>query len=418
MDTKFLHVADIHLDSPLAHLRKLDPAAATRLQAASRTALERVVATAIENSVSAVVVAGDLFDAPVEDASAGIWVESQFRKLVRAEIPVILIRGNHDALSNARRVIDWSDGVHELSSCDAESIRLDAAGLAVHGQSFGNRVVADDIASQYPDAIPGLFNIGVLHTSLAGNPNHDTYAPTSISVLESKGYDYWALGHIHARSEKSLSDKCYVGYSGITQGRHIRETGSKGCHLVSIQDGQLSSVEFVPTDSLRWYELVVELDNASSLGDIEELVIAAAESHRVDNPDVELAVRVRLSGATPVHAELTSPGVTTELSNLLSDRLSELGPVWLEKIKISTRPLTTFDADALVRPLGYIERVATQLKTSDVAREGLEKDLDDLMRKARGELQDSGLSIEDDELAEIVSQAEDLLVARLTKEVQ
>ncbi len=418
MDTKFLHVADIHLDSPLDHLRKLDPAAAARLRTASRTALERVVALAIENNVAAVVIAGDLFDAPVEDASAGIWVESQLRKLVRAKIPVVLIRGNHDALSNARRVINWADGIHELSSTAAESIRLDNAGLAIHGQSFGNRAVTEDIASSYPDAIPGLFNIGVLHTSLAGNPNHDTYAPTSIPVLESKGYDYWALGHIHARSDSSLSSKCYVGYSGITQGRHVRETGPKGCHLVSVTDGQLQSVQFVPTDSLRWYELVVELDTASSLGDIEDLVLSAAESRQADNPDVELAFRVRLTGATSVHAELTTPGVVSELSDLLGSRLSQLGPMWMEKVKLATRPLTTFDADALVRPLGYIERVAAQLKTSDVAREALEKDLDELLRKASGELQGSGMSFDDDELSEIVSQAEDLLVARLTKEVQ
>lgn len=416
METKFLHVADLHLDSPIAHIQNLDPGTAQRLRTASRQALQRVVALALQHSVAAVVIAGDLFDAPVEDASAGIWVESQFRKLVRANIPIILIRGNHDALSNAARVINWADGIHELSSRRAETIRLDDAGLAIHGQSFGNRAVTEDIASGYPAPITGLFNIGVLHTSLAGNPQHDTYAPTSISVLDSKSYDYWALGHIHGRSEESLSRRCYVGYSGITQGRHVRETGPKGCQVVTVRDGELQSVEFHATDSLRWYEIEIDLESAENLGDIEELVMEAAASRLHGDQGVELAFRIRLVGPTQVHAELTSPGVVAELSDLIGQRLSESGPIWLEKIKLSTRPLTTFDADALVRPLGYIERVAQQLRTSDVARENLSAELADLLKKAGGELQESDLTFEDGALQEVVSAAEDLLVARLTKE--
>lgn len=416
MEKKFLHVADLHLDSPLAHIQTLDADTAQRLRAASRQALQRVVSLAVEQNVSAVVIAGDLFDAPVEDASAGIWVESQFRKLVRANIPVILIRGNHDALSNAARVINWADGIHELSSQQAETIRLDEAGLAIHGQSFGNRAVTEDIASSYPTPIAGLFNIGVLHTSLAGNPQHDTYAPTSIDVLDSKGYDYWALGHIHGRSEESLSQRCYVGYSGITQGRHVRETGPKGCQIVTVRDGELLSVDFHTTDSLRWYEIEIDLESAESLGDIEELVMEAATVKLHCDRGVELAFRVRLVGSTRVHAELTSPGVVAELSDLIGQRMAESGPMWLEKIKLATRPLTTFDADALVRPLGYIERVAGQIRTSDVARENLSAELADLLKKAGGELQESELTFEGDALQEIVSAAEDLLVARLTKE--
>ena len=191
---RFLHAADVHLDSPLCSLRSLDEKTAGQLHRASRRSLEVIVQTALEHKVAAVVFAGDLFDGPVKDAGAGLWVESQLKRLVRENIAVVLIRGNHDAVSNAQRVIRWSDGIHELSSDAPQTIRLDDARLAIHGQSFGARAESTDLAAAYPSAVMGYFNIGLLHTSLVGSSQHDSYAPTSIGLLESKGYQYWALG--------------------------------------------------------------------------------------------------------------------------------------------------------------------------------------------------------------------------------
>ncbi len=113
-DFRFIHAADIHLDSPLDHLRSLDEATAKLVATASRRSVERLVATALQQQVAAVIIAGDLFDGPVRDASAALWVDSQFRKLAAAGIDVVLIRGNHDALSNASRSVKWSTGVIEL----------------------------------------------------------------------------------------------------------------------------------------------------------------------------------------------------------------------------------------------------------------------------------------------------------------
>ncbi len=260
---RFLHAADVHLDSPLCSLRNLDEVTASQLHRASRRSLERIVQVAIEKKVAALVIAGDLFDGPVRDAGAGLWVESLFKRLVREGIAVVLIRGNHDAVSNASRVTNWPEGIFELSSEAAHTVQLDAARLAIHGQSFGARAESKDLAQSYPQAVMGYFNIGLLHTSLAGSSQHDSYAPTSIDLLESKGYQYWALGHIHQRTEQSLSKKCWIGYSGNTQGRHVRECGAKGCYLVHVEDNHLEKMEFIPTDSVRWHLVTVDLQEQS-----------------------------------------------------------------------------------------------------------------------------------------------------------
>ncbi len=157
------------------------------------------------------------------------------RSLDRQSIPqtdfggveVVLIRGNHDSLSNASRTVKWSNGVIQLGAEKATSHLIDRCGLAIHGQSFGARAVYENIAATYPEAQSGYFNVGMLHTSLVGATAHEPYAPTTVDVLEGRGYDYWALGHIHLRTTTSLSDRCWVGFSGNTQGRHVRESGPK-----------------------------------------------------------------------------------------------------------------------------------------------------------------------------------------------
>ncbi len=419
---RFLHAADVHLDSPLCSLRSLDEATAGQLHRASRRSFETIVQTAITQRVSAVLFAGDLFDGPVKDAGAGLWVESQLKRLVREKIAVVLIRGNHDAVSNAQRVIHWTEGIHELSSESPQTILLDDARLAIHGQSFGARAESTDLAAAYPSAVMGYFNIGLLHTSLSGSSQHDCYAPTSIGLLESKGYHYWALGHIHQRTEESLSDKCWIGYSGNTQGRHIRESGAKGCYLVSIEDNHIENMEFVPTDSLRWQLLSVDLQSAKRLSDIEDLVEDALNPllEATRNDGVALAVRLHLEGSTPLHAELTQPSTLERLTEALATRIHEYGDVWLESIKVRTHPAKLTTHADLDVPLKYLSLIADEVREDAKVQKEMWKELEELLKRVRVELSEVDWPLlreadRDTELSNLLSQAEDLLVSRLVR---
>lgn len=422
---RFLHAADVHLDSPLCSLRSLDEQTAGKLHRASRRALETIVQTAIDRQVAAVVIAGDLFDGPVKDAGAGLWVESQFKRLVREKIPVVLIRGNHDAISNAHRVSRWPAGIVELASDRPQSICFKDSHLAIHGQSFEARAETKDLAADYPSAIAGYFNIGLLHTSLSGSSQHDCYAPTSVPVLESKGYQYWALGHIHQRTEQSLSSRCWVGYSGNTQGRHVRETGAKGCYVVEVVDNQLERMEFVPTDSLRWHILPVDLQHIERLSDIEDCVQDSlcslmAQLQGVQVGDVPLAIRLHLQGSTVQHAELTQPDVLARLNDTLASNMHQSGNVWLESVKVRTHPGKLVSSADLDLPLKYLTQVADELREDPALRKELWRELDELMKKARVELAEVNWPLladatRDHELVGLLGQAEDLLISRLVK---
>ena len=416
-DFRFIHAADIHLDSPLDHLRSLDAATARRVAAASRRSVETIVATAIEHQVAALIIAGDLFDGPVRDASAALWIDSQFRKLRTAGIDVVLIRGNHDALSNACRSVKWSTGVYQLGADKATTHVIDSCGLAVHGQSFAARAVLENIAAAYPEAFDGYFNVGVLHTSLSGNSGHDTYAPTSVDVLDGRGFDYWALGHIHQRTVESLSSRCWVGFSGNTQGRHVRECGPKGCNLVHVRDRQVERVEFIATDTVRWYEIPVDVSELDMLVDLSDLVCGACEGLLNDQAGRQLAVRVRLTGASKLHTLLADSIARERISETLSSKLRDLGSMWLESIRVETRtPRSAQQRPDLELPLGTLREIASDIQSEPALQKQLLKSLEELGRKARGALSATDWQLWNEtgqagEFTRLLGQAEQLLEA-------
>lgn len=415
--TSFIHVADVHLDSPLHKIRRLDPSAAKRLHQATRQSFAGVVDLALRRQVAAVVIAGDLFDGPVRDAGAALWVESQFKRLVQAGIQVVLIRGNHDSLSGAGKVASWPQGVCEFGSQSPSTHIVESAGLAIHGQSFGSHMETADLAAHYPAPRPGYFNIGLLHTSLAGGEGHDTYAPTSTTVLENAGYDYWALGHIHNRNVESLAEQCFVGYSGNTQGRSIRETGPKGCYWVELEDGRLTHQEFVPTHSLQWEHVQLDVSQLDYLRDIEDSMVGALTPLLDDAAVSAMAVRVSLVGPTGLHAELSRPGTLAALTDRLAEKISEVGDVWLESVRLRSLPLPADANENALLPLKYLSRVGEAARKDALLRQELEASLEELLKKARKELQEyDGASASQDSdrrFESYLAAAENMLASRL-----
>ncbi len=262
---KFLHAADIHLDSPLTGLSSLGavPEAVTRH--CTRRAFANLIDLAIAHDVAFVIIAGDLYDADWRDYSTGLFFAGEMRRLAR---PCFLIRGNHDARSVITKSLVPPPNVFEFSSRRAETQLLEELGVALHGRSFPDRAVPEDLSALYPDPLPGRLNIGILHTSAEDPGEHASYAPCRIPGLIAKGYDYWALGHIHQRQDLHPPGSPWIVFPGNIQGRHVRETGAKGCTLVDVQDGRITGLEHRETDVLRWASIVVPLDGAETMAEI------------------------------------------------------------------------------------------------------------------------------------------------------
>jgi DNA repair exonuclease SbcCD nuclease subunit len=191
-----------------------------------------------------------------------------------------------------------------LSSRKVETIRLDELAVAIHGRSFGTQHVDENLAVGFAVAEKGFFNIGLLHTSLDGREGHAVYAPCSADDLRSKGYQYWALGHIH--KQEFVSEDPWIVFPGCIQGRHIREAGAKGCVLVTVEDGAVSAVEKCPLDVLRWVGCSVDLTEATEMREVIELARKSIENQRASADGRPIAMRIRFEGATSISDELSA----------------------------------------------------------------------------------------------------------------
>lgn len=393
----FLHAADLHLGSPLTGLALKDAGVAARFAAASREAFTALVGRAIEEGVAFAVIAGDVYDGDWKDTAIGLFFNREVSRLVRAGIPVVMVRGNHDAESEITRAVPLPEEVVTFPSRKADTILLDRFGVAIHGRSFGERAAAENFALGYPAPVSGRFNIGVLHTSCEGNAEHATYAPCTVAELVGRGYDYWALGHVHEHAV--LHRDPWIVYPGNLQGRSVRECGPKGAVLVDVDDGRVAAVRPLVVDRARWLHVTVALDGIEEREAVGATVAAALEAPLAGTEGRPTALRVTLAGATPL-AGILAAGLA-DLRDDVVARAQHLHPdVWLEKLKLALRPPATpaaelpagldteallagldGDADLRRRAAEIVERVRGKLP-SGVAAEGLD-DLDALLGEAR-----------------------------------
>ena len=382
---RFIHAADVHLDSPLRGLERYEGAPVEEIRGATRRAFDNLVRLAIDEAVDCVLIAGDLYDGDWKDYNTGLYFVDRMRRLEAAGIPVLIVAGNHDAASQITRQLRLPDNVRLLATARPETIRLDHLDLAVHGQGFARREVTEDLSRAYPPADPDRFNVGLLHTCLDGKPGHEPYAPCSLDGLRGKGYQYWALGHVHAR--EVVSREPWIVFPGNIQGRHIRETGAKGCTLVTVEEGEVATLEARELDVLRWRTCQLDIAGCDDLDEVYDRVRLALQQ-AVDEADGRaLAVRLILHGSSRLHAPLRSDSHRWEQEyRALASGLGGAG-VWLEKIVLDTREAARLD-ELLQRDdaLGGLLRTVQAMQADDGRLASLGEELAALKQKLPAEL--------------------------------
>lgn len=415
---RFLHTADIHLDSPLRGLAGQQGNAAARVRTATREALDTLVGLAIEEKVDFLIIAGDLYDGDWRDYKTGLFFAAQMGRLNKQGIPVYLLHGNHDAESQITRRLDLPDNVHVFGARKPETFALTELNVVLHGQSFRQRDVTDNLVPDYPSPVAGAFNIGVLHTGLGGMGGHKNYAPCALDDLTNKGYDYWALGHVHQAIV--LHEMPHVVFPGNLQGRHARETGAKGANLVSVEDGDIVELTTVPCDVVRWAVLTVSSENAENVGDVIDRIHDAVESAVTEADGRLLACRIVLQGRTAVHDQL----IASEDRMLAEARAGALGlgdeVAWVEKVVINTQP--EVDAETLAEredAIGELQRLLQEATGDDALLAQIEGDIGKLVRQlpheVRGGIDDSVLKAAvDGEYGALIGEVSPYLSARLT----
>jgi DNA repair exonuclease SbcCD nuclease subunit len=366
------------------------------------------------DQVDFVIIAGDLYDVGLKSFGSALFFNRQMTRLKEAGIDVYLIHGNHDAASKLIKQLRPPANVHVFRSNEPQTFRRDVLHLpvAIHGQSFATPEVTDDLAANYPPPIANAFNIGVLHTNLSGISEHANYAPCSLDTLRNKGYQYWALGHVHNR-QIFCSDP-YIVFPGNIQGRHGKEPGEKSCELVTVSDAGAVSIETIPTSVLLWSEVEIDASDCQTVDDLYDKLPALFGKLVSGSHERVTALRVRIAGSSEAHTELNRDPevVRNEVMSLASEFGN--GLLWIERVQVATA--APINPQALLTrddPVGEVMRALAALR-EDPPRAADWEGIAELKKRLPKEGADDADPIVLDvrALATAIDEAEALLLAR------
>lgn len=374
---RFLHVADVHLDTSFSGRSEKVRA---RLRQASREAFRRAVDLAIREDVHALLIAGDLFDGDRLSFQTERFLLEQAQRLGDHHITLVYATGNHDPGSpeSGPRPLAWPATVRLASDRTPQRFQIQDHGQNPVGYvtAIGHDTerVADDLSRLLPMPAGELPEVALLHTqvhSSDGAENHHSYAPSELTWLRHAGYDYWALGHVHVRQE--LSDDPPIWYSGSLQGKTHTDRGARGALLVDLSDRADPAVAFRSLAPVRWDTIVVDhLDDVTSLDGLERRVAttwAAARSVDPTPTGTEWMVRVVLSGPSPLWSELR----TIEDQEVLASELrAELGALEVAVVADAVHPVIPIAEHRLrTDVLGEALRLTEAVRTGDSSIEHL-----------------------------------------------
>ncbi len=379
---KFIHAADLHLDSPFRGLRAASPALAEALQGATFAAFDRLVQLCLDQRADFLLVAGDVFNSSERSLAAQLRFRDGLRRLDQGGVRAFVVHGNHDPLDGGwSRTMDWPGNVTLFPGdrVEAAAVLKDGREAArVLGISFPTREVRECLVPRFPER-PALeetpFAIGLMHANLDSDTAHAPYAPCTRGQLAGKGYDYWALGHVHTRRTVELDGRGLAVYPGNCQGLHPGEGGPRGAMVVSVGDSGRVEQCFEPLDSLRWLGLELDLSALESPAALLEAAGRLIEAAVAEHPGRQLCLRLGLTGRGPLHRELSRGVLRGELEGELRERWAGSSPlVWVERVEDCSRPAVDLER----RKMGE-DFLGALLREFDELKQGRPKEREELL---------------------------------------
>jgi len=346
MKIRFIHTADLHLETPFKGLSDNNEGLANKLKDATFNAFRNIVNVCISRRVDFLVIAGDIFDNEIKSIQAQLRFISELKRLSDHHIPVYFNCGNHDFLDSWSPSLHMPPGIYRFGkNLECFTYQRDGMVIAdIYGISFAKKEVKENLASRYKMGDhPSPFSIAVLHGTIGPAGAHHNYAPFELGDIRSESFDYWALGHIHNKSIVYDAHPMVI-YPGNPQGRDFGETGAKGCFLVDIEGGQIPQIEFIPVQTIRFEKIAIDISGIDDITLISQKVPEAFPSIEDYDATVSIILRIRFTGRTGLHAQLNKPGASEDLRNALNeDQLTEDPFLWVAQIDIDTRPDINLD---------------------------------------------------------------------------
>ncbi|PNH17717.1 metallophosphoesterase family protein [Lactobacillus iners] len=261
---KFLHIADVHLDSPFLGLSFLPSELFCQIKNAIQLSFEKAVNFAIDHDVDLVLLAGDTFDSTHPTPQSKIFFANQIKRLVDRQIQVVMVLGNHDysqiddLLLNESpyfKIIGSNEQIEQVDFMTKSQYKYRVVGF-----SYQHNHITEDIIAKYPPKSTSIYTIGLAHAGMKqSSVDQNNYAPFTLNEVKNLNYDYFALGHIHLR--QVLSQEPWIVYSGNLQGRHVNEKDAKGFYFGQVDEqSQNTQLQFIDVSPIVWQTVDLTLD--------------------------------------------------------------------------------------------------------------------------------------------------------------
>lgn len=357
MAFRFVHSADIHLDSPLRSLALRDKDLAALIGTATRAALTAIVDLCLAERVDALILAGDLYDGEQTSMKTALFLAAEMARLHKAGIRVFIVRGNHDAASRITTELTLPDNVTVFGAkpgmVELQRNRTQTP-VAIHGLSFAKPHAPESLLPGYGAPVPGAVNIGILHTSLDGSPGHSLYAPCTVADLDATGFRYWALGHIHKRAVHQRA--ATVVMPGMPQGRDINESGAKSATLVTVADDGTIHLEERITALAQFERVTLDATGITEWVALAGAVGKALGAARDKAAAPHLVARLAITGATPLAWRMRQDADL--LKGEADHQAAIAGSTFVEKLALAVTPpglAAATSADPLVELRRLVE---------------------------------------------------------------
>lgn len=339
---KFIHCADLHLDSPFQGLTTKEPSLADKFKHSTNEAFVRIIDLCLAEEVDFFTIGGDTFDGADRSLCAQILLRDQFERLHKADIPVIIVAGNHDPLSDWLTEIKYPENVHLLAGNKVEQIPIEKNGkviTTIFGISYKVSDVAENLSLKFQTKEKDTVSIGLLHANVGSRKEHAPYAPCTVNNLKAANMDIWLLGHIH--TPEVLYDDPLILYPGNIQGRHINEDGPRGCYLIKVDSSRKISYEFKPVQNILWKQEEVNIKNIMTAIELIDLLSDKCEEElsKLTSDEKGIVIRWKLTGSSPLYHELTMTDKIEETKEILVERFFNQTPfIFPESIRLSIKP--------------------------------------------------------------------------------
>lgn len=368
---KILHTADLHLDSPLKSLALKDERLREQVQIATRTTLNRLVQYCIDESVSALIIAGDLFDGKERSAKTAAFLISALERLREAEVPVFYVKGNHDAENPVAGAFELPGNVHVFDGRGGK-VQLAEEDIWIHGVSFRDKHAPESLLPKYGPPVAGAVNIGLMHTSLSGASGHDPYAPCTVRQLTGHGFDYWALGHVHKR--EVYSSEPWIVMPGIPQGRDIGEFGPKSATLLKIEGASIE-IEEVPVAPVEFRVSRCDVSDVADDEDLRKCIQTHLRGEAVATNSDAAILRLCLVGQTERAWQIRRDADVWE--ETIRDLAEETGCLWVEKVELDV--VVNSEDPGAANAVSELKSIMSELRGEEGFQRSAKQELDHLI---------------------------------------